>query len=141
SAMAGSRLFGSGAREDTGRGARDPCRSPPYRLGGSLTERSNKRAGYVPRAAMPTPLKQSRAAHPPSLCKRLHQDRYLSLLFRWSCWAISAGQPHSSLLDAAVHVPAAPTLLKEGIESGVPERLHGSGSVIELASMVDDHNR
>jgi hypothetical protein len=50
------------------------------------------------------------------------------------------GHPHAPLLDAVVHLLAAPMLLKEGIE-GVPERLHGSGSVTESASMVDDHNR
>ena len=65
---------------------------PSLQAGRSLAERSNKRAGYVPRAAV----KQSRAGHPPSLCKHLQEDCYLSLLLPWSGWAISA--PHSHVI-------------------------------------------
>ena len=54
--------------------------------------------------------------------------------------ATLARHPHTPIVDAAIHLAAAPMLLKEGIE-GVHQLVHGPASVEELATVVDDHNR
>ena len=51
-----------------------------------------------------------------------------------------ARDPHALFLDTAIHLAAAPMLLKEDIE-GVPESHQGFGTVTDPASLVDDHNR
>src|SRR5215468_8843089 len=100
----------------------------------------------VRRCARDTSIQSRRGGRASTLShrKRLQEDRYLSLLFRWSGRAISAPRSQVNHTRPSSTPPAmcpqAPTLLKEGIE-GVPERLHGSGSLTEPASMVDDYNR
>ena len=54
--------------------------------------------------------------------------------------ATLARHPHTPIVDAAIHLAAAPMLLKEGIE-GVHQLVHGPASVEDLATVVDDHNR
>src|SRR5262249_2377880 len=122
---------------DTGRGATGPCRSPPYRLGGSLTERSNKRAGYVPRAAMLTsktiPRRTSTVAVHATLASTPPQrpciDTQSPYAFRKiatcpysSHGAVGQSRHHTRMSTTPVPFrrcgpcAAAPTLLKEGIE-------------------------
>jgi hypothetical protein len=135
---------------------------PSFQAGASLTERSHERGGYVRRAAtLPVETIQrcgstvakraTLVSSPPQLpCIGTQSPQApsgrslpvftLSVERLGNLGTTPAGHPHAPRLDAAIHLPAAPMLLKEGIE-GVPERLHGFGSVTEPASMVDDHNR